>query len=369
MILIERFRRVRNRLLIAGLLIMLAFTLVELLWPGALPAVLYPLVGAAMMAVALWLRRRVKPGFTRPFEVDSRQMIEQFRQAVERLAFSARSINDAAQQQSIGAREQADLIGRTNTLLTDFVELSQKVQEQTRSLSQLARQSAEHSESGQATIRQAIDSMAQIRAQVSAIAGTILALAQFTQRIDDIISSVSEIATQSNLLALNASIEAARAGAGGRGFAVVAEEVRSLARQSTQAAKQVRGILGEIQTAMRQTIKATEEGLHTVDTGVERTQQADQVMAQLADNVKSAQREVTRVYEIIRQQVEGLEEITIGIERIERVSGRSLASTRAVESVAEELNRLASDMQMTVEIGSLARVQQDADHNSEKQAG
>lgn len=368
MSLIERLLRVRNRLLIAGLLVMLAFALIELLWPGALPPLLYPLVGAALMAGALWLRRRIRPAVTRPFEVDSEQLIEQFRQAVERLSRSARSISAAAQQQSSGAREQADLIGRTNTLLSDFLELSQKVQEQTRSLSQLARQSAERSESGQDTIRQAIESMTQIRAQVSAIAGTILALAQFTQRIDDIISSVSEIATQSNLLALNASIEAARAGAGGRGFAVVAEEVRSLSRQSTQAARQVRGILGEIQTAMRQTIKATEEGLQSVDTGVERTQQADQVMAQLAENVRSAQREVTRVYEIIRQQVEGLEEITIGIERIERVAGRSLASTRAVESVAEELSQLAADMQMTVDIGSLTRVEQDADHDGEEHA-
>lgn len=367
--LVKTIRRRTDAALTAGIILMLIFATLEIFWPGILPGFIAPLLAAGLLGVALAFRRRVPLLRVAPFQVEIGQVIEQLSQSAGKLSESVHSINDVTVQQAAGAREQADLIARTNTLLGDFVDLSMRVQEQTRGLNQAARQASESSEGGQAAIKQAIESMTQIRAQVSAIAGTILALAQFTQRIDDIISSVSEIATQSNLLALNASIEAARAGSGGRGFAVVAEEVRSLSRQSTQSARQVRAILGEIQSAMKQTIKATEEGLQTVDLGVERTQQADQAMVQLAENVATSQKAVTRVYDIIRQQVEGLEEITIGIERVDKVTARNLSSTRAMELVSRELTQLAADLQLTVELGNSATVNQYAGDNAKEYAG
>jgi methyl-accepting chemotaxis protein len=282
--------------------------------------------------------------------------------ASQRLSVIAYSIKDVTDQQSVGAREQVDLIKRMNQLLDDFLELSQSTQDQARSLTGLAKQAAETSTSGQTAIQQAIQGMSQIRAQVTAIATTILSLAQFTQRIDDIISSVSEIATQSNLLALNASIEAARAGTHGRGFAVVADEVRSLSQQSTNAAKQVRVILGEVQTAMKETIRATEDGLKGVDAGVEMTQQADQVMMQLAENVSSSHKGVNRVYEIIRSQVDGLEEISIAMERLDRITQQNLAGARAFEAASADLAKLATSL-------NSAPVQENADDNGEEDAG
>lgn len=361
-------RRYTNLALAAGIVLMLLFVIVEIAWPTLIPGYIPPLLAAIILGIGLAFRRKMPMPRIAPFQVDMSQIIDQLHLSAHQLAESVKSINEVTAQQSAGAREQVDLIARTNALLNDFVDLSLRVQEQTRALTQVSRQSSESSESGQAAIHEAIESMTGIRQQVSAIAGTILALAQFTQRIDDIISSVSEIATQSNLLALNASIEAARAGAGGRGFAVVAEEVRSLSRQSTQSARQVRAILGEIQTAMKQTIKATEEGLQSVDIGVERTQQADTAMVLLAGNVASSQKAVTRVYDIIRQQVDGLEEITIGIERVDKVTARSLASTRAMEAVAMQLTQLASDLQLTVDLGASSTIKQNADNNSKEYA-
>jgi methyl-accepting chemotaxis protein len=306
-----------------------------------------------------------------PFDVE--QMVEQLSVTADSLAHAVKAINDVTTQQSIGASEQADLITRTNTLLSDFLELSERVQEQARALTGVAKQASETSESGQTAIQQAIDGISKIREQVTVIANTILTLAQYTQRIDDIIASVSEIATQSNLLALNASIEAARAGAHGRGFAVVADEVRSLSQGSTQAAKQVRAILGEIQAAMKESIRATEEGLQGVDAGVTMTQQADTVMVQLADNISTSFKAVNRIYDIIRQQVDGLEEIAISMERIDRITQKNLSSTRAVEVVALELTRVATDLQITVGVSGFGRsqqstVQDDTGYNPEEYA-
>lgn len=290
-----------------------------------------------------------------PFDVE--QMVEQLSVTADSLAHAVKAINDVTTQQSIGASEQADLITRTNTLLTDFLELSERVQDQARALTGVAKQATDTSETGQAAIHQAIDGISKIREQVTTIASTILALAQYTQRIDDIIASVSEIATQSNLLALNASIEAARAGVHGRGFAVVADEVRSLSQGSTQAAKQVRVILGEIQSAMKESIRATEEGLQGVDEGVTMTQQADTVMVTLAENIAASFKSVNRIYDIIRQQVDGLEEIAISMERIDRITQKNLSSTRAVEVVALELTRVATDLQITVGVSGFGRSQ------------
>jgi hypothetical protein len=260
------------------------------------------------------------------------------------------AINKVADQQSSGATEQVDVINLTNNMLDSFLKLSERVRNKARTMSQTADDTNTISKDGQTAIRQAIAGMDQIRSQVSNIGMTITTLAQLTRRIDEIITSVTEIATQSNLLALNASIEAARAGVHGRGFAVVADEVRSLSQQSTTAANQVRAILAEIQSAVRQTINATEIGMQGVDSGVTMTQQADHIMVQLTRNVEASSESVRSIYQVIQQQAEGLEEIAIGMDRIDRITQQNLASTRMVATVASNLTQLADDLRDIVGI-------------------
>ncbi len=267
---------------------------------------------------------------------------------VDGLVRATYAMNAVTTEQSSSAEEQAAVIQLTNRLLDEFLLLSERISQQARTITQVAEQSAEISDVGQSAMQQSIGSMDDIRIQVEAIGIKIATLARFTRRIDEIITSVSEIATQSNLLALNASIEAARAGVHGRGFAVVADEVRSLSQQSTQAAGQIRAILVEIQKAMRETVRATEMGVSNVTTGVARTQEAYDVMTRLAMSVNRSRDSVREIYQVIQQQSSGMEEIAINIERIERLIGQSLASTRTVETVSANLNRLASDLQTTI---------------------
>jgi methyl-accepting chemotaxis protein len=267
---------------------------------------------------------------------------------------AAQAINDVTEQQSEGANEQVDVLKLTNTMMDDFLKLSEQVNQQARAMTETSQQTSEVSEDGQTAIRQAITGMDQIREQVNAIGTTIVTLAQLTRRIDEIITSVSEVATQSNLLALNASIEAARAGAHGRGFAVVADEVRALSLQSTNAARQVRDILAEIQAAVRQTVSATEAGMQQVDAGAEVTRQADHIMQQLAENVAASNQGVRAIYEVIRQQAQGLEEIAISMERVDRITQQNLTSTRMITTVSTNLTRLADELQEAVQSGQRA---------------
>jgi methyl-accepting chemotaxis protein len=267
---------------------------------------------------------------------------------VDGLVRASHAINDVTMQQVESAQEQAEVIGKTNDLLDTFLQLSEQISEQTRGVQKTAQEAADISETGQEAIQQTLNSMDDIRQQVEAIGETIVILARLTRRIDEIISSVSEIATQSNLLALNASIEAARAGTHGRGFAVVADEVRVLAQQSTQSAAQVRDILSEIQGAMKETVRATQQGIENVDSGVSKTRETNEVILKLAESVRASKESVSSIYDVIRQQAEGMEGIAISMDRIHLITRQNLASTRTVESVSTNLTRLANDLQATV---------------------
>lgn len=279
---------------------------------------------------------------------DNHEVTMQMHVTVDGLVRSVQAINEATQQQSSSANEQSDVIQLTNRLLDDFLTLSERISNEALGVTKTAQETEEISGQGQEAITQAIVGMDDLREQVAAIGQTIVTLADLTRRIDEIISSVGEIATQSNLLALNASIEAARAGIHGRGFAVVADEVRSLAQQSTQAAAQVRAILAEIQNAMKETIRATEVGMTGVSDGVARTQEANEVIVQLSESVTASNTAVRDIYEVIRQQSQGLEEISISMDRIQMIMQNTMASTRAVEAVSTNLTRLASDLQSAV---------------------
>lgn len=267
------------------------------------------------------------------------------------LVRSTEAITDVTSQQAQGSGQLAQLLQQTNMQMEEFLNLTDRVRERGHNVTRTAQQAAEVSGQGQMAIRQAITVMNGIREQVEAIASTITTLAQLTRRIDQIINSVSEIATQSNLLALNASIEAARAGVHGRGFAIVADEVRSLSQQSTSAAQQVQVILVEIQDAVRKTIEATEAGMHQVDAGVTQTLEADEIMSKISDDVEEANAAVHEIYDVIRQQAEGLEEISMNISLIDRVIQQSVTSNRMVETVITNLNRLADDLQSAVQTG------------------
>jgi methyl-accepting chemotaxis protein len=304
-------------------------------------------------AVAWWLGRSQATTVTlemhsEHLSSDLTELSTRIHVTADGLVRSAQAIREVVSQQSDGATEQSEVIRLTNKLLEDFLQLSERINEQARQMTQSAQQAAEISQRGHLAIQQAIHGMEEMRVQVGAIGERIVTLATLTRRIDEIISSVGEIATQSNTLALNASIEAARAGAHGRGFSVVADEVRSLARQSTQAAQQVRAILVEIQTAVKETIKATQVGIQGVDAGMNMTQEANSVIAQLSQNVSASNEAVHSIYEVIREQSSGLEAISLSMDRIDRIMNQNLTSTRMVETVSTNLTRLAADLQVAV---------------------
>jgi methyl-accepting chemotaxis protein len=258
-------------------------------------------------------------------------------QLVENLHIAVRAIVQYTTNTSQDADEQERITQQTNQLVDNFLHVAEQIKTQSRTMTQRNTEMRVLAKSGKETIRQSIGSMEQIRVQVKAIADTIIKLAQLTRRIDQIISSVQEIATQSNLLALNASIEAARAGVQGRGFAVVADEVRSLSKQSNTAAEQVQRILAEIQTAVGQTIRATDNGLQSVETGLLTVSAVDEVISRLADNVTITEEATTQISQLLSAQIQYIEELSIAIDRANRITQQHIADMAMLSSVGDAL--------------------------------
>ena len=183
--------------------------------------------------------------------------------------------------------------------------------------------------------------MYQIKDKVASIAENILALSEQTQQIGEIITTVNDISSQSNMLALNAAVEAARAGESGKGFSVVASEVRILAEQSRLATLQIKEIIFEIQKATNTTVMATEEGTKGVDQGVNLAVKAREAILELSKVIAENAQTSSQMALGGQQQVNGIEQVAIAMRNINQATMESLSSTRQSEKAAQGLAQLA----------------------------
>jgi methyl-accepting chemotaxis protein len=175
---------------------------------------------------------------------------------------------------------------------------------------------------------------------MEAIAESIVRLSEQGQTIGQIIATVEDLAAQSNLLAVNAAIEAAKAGEHGKGFGVVAQEVKSLAEQSRQATDRVRTILGDIQKATTAAVMATEQGGKAVEAGGAQTELAGESIATLAGSVTEAAQAATQIAASSQQQLVGLAQVAGAMENIKQASTQNVASAKQLEVAARNLNDL-----------------------------
>jgi methyl-accepting chemotaxis protein len=278
-----------------------------------------------------------------------RNLLAQVQEASANLGTSTAEIMAATSQQVAGASEQSAAISQT-TATTDQVRvISEQAIQRAQEVVTTSQRTVEVSRSGQQVVQETIGSMAQIKARVEGIAENILALSEQTQQIGEIIATVSDIASQSNMLALNASVEAARAGEQGKGFAVVAAEVRNLAEQSRQATAQVKAILLDIQNGINSTVMATEEGAKVVDEGLKLAAGSGEVIEQLASAINEAAQAAMQMRAGGQQQATGVEQIALAMQNINQATAQSLTSTRQTEKAAEDLNTLAYKLAEVVE--------------------
>lgn len=275
-------------------------------------------------------------------------MTRQTYETANEVSAAAAEILAATMQQLAATTEQDASVTQTMATVGEVQGAVTQTAERSDNVAAAAQQSVAVSERGLEAVTASMSSMEMIQDRVQDIAQNILALSEQTQQIGAITTTVQDIADQSRLLALNASIEAARAGDAGRGFAVVAMEVRNLADQSRQATEQIGSILREIQEATNTSVMATEEGSKGVDRGVMQLNETGTVIEELAAIIRDAAQTSAQIAASTRQQSTGMDQLTAAMTSIQQATLQGQASTEQSEKSAQNMTTIAREMQASI---------------------
>lgn len=280
------------------------------------------------------------------------QMQEIFR-SVNILAASITQISATTGQLTSNAAETATSVTETTTTIEEVRQTAQVSTQKAHHVSEISTEAVSKSQSGRDASSVTISGMEHVRQQMGAIAESIVSLSEQSQAIAEIIATVDDLAEQSNLLAVNAAIEAAKAGEQGKGFAVVAQEIKSLAEQSKQATTQVRRILADIQKATGAAVMATEQGSKAVDAGMLQASEAGEAILALADSVSGAAQAALQIAASNQEQLVGVDQVALAMENIKLASLQNLegarqleAATKALDDLAQTLKALAAKTEM-----------------------
>jgi methyl-accepting chemotaxis protein len=268
---------------------------------------------------------------------------------VATLTGAASEIMSSSAQAAASTAETAAAVSETTATVEEVKQTSMLASDKSRAVSDAAQQAARTTAEGRRALEESVKGMQTIQEKMEAIAGTVVRLSERSHAIGEITATVASIAEQSNLLAVNAAIEAAKAGEHGKGFAVVAQEVKSLAEQSRQATRQVREILGEIQKGVGAAVMITEQGAKTVAQGVEQTTQAGQAIRGLADTMTEAAQAAMQIAVSSQQQLAGMDQVALAMENIQQASAENAAGSRQAETSARNLHALGLSLRQTVD--------------------
>ncbi len=281
------------------------------------------------------------------------QIAGRTREAADDMLSAVSQVQDALSAQSSGAAEQASAVNETTSTLEEIRSTSGQMLEKARQLGEAAEQTQRESAQGREAVDLAITGMDSIRQRVEAIAQTILSLSEQTQQIGEITEVVTNLAQQSKMLALNASIEAAKADEAGKGFAVVAAEVKDLAEQSQQSTAQVQKILQDIRHATDRAVMATEEGSKGVDAGIELVKQTGQAMNKLGEVITQTATASQEIVAAVSQEAVGIDQVYGAMGEISKVTTQFVTSAEQTKQAASSLKQVAGTLTESVSVYKL----------------
>jgi methyl-accepting chemotaxis protein len=279
---------------------------------------------------------------------DLARVVAELSNGIAMLLDVARDVMTVSNQMSTGAAETATSVAQT---ATTFEEVRQTVRMTTHDAGQVASsalQAAQFSQEGRKSTEEAIATMQRIRDEMDAIADSMMRLNDQTQSIGQIIDAVNALAAQSNLLAVNAAIEASKAGERGKGFSIVAQEVRNLADQSRRATHQIGMILNDIQKATHLSVTAIENGRKAVERGVSQSVQTGHSIETLAASVNSAAEAASHIANANQQQLYGVDQVSVSMTNIREATTNSLSCSRQMEVAAQHLKELGQKLEQVV---------------------
>jgi methyl-accepting chemotaxis protein len=278
-----------------------------------------------------------------------REQNQEILKGVNIIASTSSQILTSTAQIATGSAETAAAISQTTTTVEEVRQASQLSSQKAKNLSDSANMVARVSLDGQNAVDETVAGINNISKQMDEIAQTVILLSEQSQSIGGIIASVTNLADQSNLLAVNAAIEAAKAGEQGKGFAVVAQEIRNLAEQSKQATMQVRKILNDVQKATNAAVLATEQGNRAVEAGVKKSAQAGEAIRTLTESSREAVQIATQIVASSQQQLIGMDQIGMAMQNINQAGMETSISMTQAEEALTNLHELGQKLKELVE--------------------
>jgi methyl-accepting chemotaxis protein len=273
--------------------------------------------------------------------------------ASDEVASAATEIAASAEEMASGIEEQSAQVDQVTAAMEQMSTSVVQVADKARDAATSAEESGKVAGNGGEIVQQTIDGMTSISQAVSAGAESVSELGRRGEQIGEIIGVINDIADQTNLLALNAAIEAARAGEHGRGFAVVADEVRKLADRTTSATDEVAGSIKAIQGETGEAVKRMDDGIEQVKAGVEHARQAGDSLKLIVTNAQDLSQMVASIAAVTEQQSAAAEEVSRNVEGIAAVSresaqgaGQAASAAAQMSSKAEQLRQIVSQFKL-----------------------
>ena len=271
------------------------------------------------------------------------KMKADLRSMVQSVKDSVAAVRSSAEQMSAGAQENSASVQELANSANEFASAVERLNQSTQELSSLAQHTNELAAQGTSEVGQVVQAMNEIDTVVSGLARKINDLGRHSDEIGSIVSIITGIADQTNLLALNAAIEAARAGEQGRGFAVVADEVRKLAEQSAQAAGEITNLILRIREAVQASVAQAGDGTGKVKAGLEVVAHTGRMFGEIAEVVDALTRGIAQIAATSAELAAGAEEMSATTEQqsasVQQMASSAAGVARAVEEVDKQMNR------------------------------
>ena len=266
-------------------------------------------------------------------------------EAAAAVASASAEISAGTEEMAAGAQEQSSQAADVSSAMEQMTRTILENSKNAAGTTETAKSARVAAERGGKVVQESINAMRKIAEVVLKSASTVRALGKSSDQIGDIVSVIDDIADQTNLLALNAAIEAARAGEQGRGFAVVADEVRKLAERTSTATKEIAEMIKKIQTDTTDAVVSMEAGTKEVNEGIRLADDAGNALSEIVEVFHRVTEKVAQIAAASEQQAASSEQISKNVEAISSVTHETASGIQEIARTAEDLNRLTESLQ------------------------
>jgi CHASE3 domain sensor protein len=274
----------------------------------------------------------------------AQSLSRQVAQAVQHIQSSSAELQSAAGQQATGAKEQATAMSEITTTISELLATSRQIAESAQRVAQISERTARAARSGDNTVEKGNESVSTMRHHVGLIVGHMVELGKKSQEIGVVLDIVSELAEQTNILAINATIEAVGAGDAGRRFSVVADEIRKLSDRVAGSTKEIRGLIDEVRSAVNTTIMTTETGSKAIEAGSKQFAEVASAFNQISIEVTTTTEAAKEIELSTKQQATAVEQVNVAMSNVAQVTKETEVSTMQTQRTASELAGLSREL-------------------------